>query len=291
MTGLEMDIIPLRSDGRRAALTLDLEYDYGGDATSSLDRFEHLVRWTSDRGLELTVFTEGRVLQYHDSIVDLLKEPHIYPALHCYDHRQPRDTRDDIRRGRDIFAERFGGWPSGYRAHTFQHSEELIEWLLDMGFGWDSSFLPTRIGFGAGRDPGLWRVLRGGGDAALYRERGSGRALVELPVGAVSRIRTPFVHSYQLLIGPRISAMVQRLFGLPVLFIHDMHMVDIYKSLNSISASGLPASAAVLYRLSWLGRRRDSLDILEGFIERCTANGWRWTNLPWLADKLKQSNV
>jgi len=282
----KFNVSPLFIGVKTASLSLDLEYDYGGENTEALKWFENLVDWLSDRKIDLTVFVEGRVLREQSGIVDLLQRPHIYPAQHCLDHRKSKDDRIDIQRGRDLFIEKLGRHPKGYRAHTFQHSNELVKDLMDLGFEWDSSYLPSWFGYGARQDKCLSRILKSGADAIRYQDIGSGNTLFELPVGTLKGINVPFIHSYQLLIGKIVSASLQRLFSIQDLHIHDTHMVDLYKATKSLSNGVVPRLASWLYLLSWMGRSNNSLAILSAFIDRCELMGWSWCSIESINNKL-----
>ncbi len=275
----EFLLSPLYLPEKTVALSLDLECDYGGEGIDALGRFEDLVAWLAEAGIDLTVFVEARVLQEHPGIVDLLKAPHIYPALHCFDHRKPNDDSEDIERGRDLFGEKLGRHPEGYRANTFQHSSELVKNLVELDFDWDSSYLPSWLGFGARRDPQISEVLKDGANAIRYQDLDTKATLHELPVGTLRGIGVPFIHSYQLLVGGNIAAIVHHIFGIQKLYIHDAHMVDLYKATDSLSEGVIPLLASWLYRFSWWYKGDNSLGILRAFIDRCESQGWELSSI------------
>lgn len=286
----KFNVSPLFIGVKTASLSLDLEYDYGGENAEALKRFEDLVYWLAVRKIDLTVFVEGRVLRQQPGIRDLLNQPHIYPAQHCFDHRKSKDARSDIERGRDLFIEKLGRHPKGYRAHTFQHSGALIKDLMDLGFEWDSSYLPSWLGYGAKKDKCLGHILKSGADAIRYQDIESGNVLIELPVGTLQCFNVPFIHSYQLLIGKIISGSLQRLFSIQHLHIHDTHMVDLYKATNSLSNGAVPWLAKLFYLLSWRGKNNNSLALLGAFIDRCESMGWSWCSIESVNRQLSSSD-
>ena len=124
--------------------------------------------------------------------------------------------------------------------------------------------------------------------AFRYRDPGSQKSLDEFPVGTLRGLNVPFIHSYQLLVGRLLSSLLQKVFGLSPLFVHDMHMVDLYRALDSLDNGAISGVAAGAYRLSWLGQGANSLGILGDFIDRCTDSGWRWASIDELFTEGRQ---
>ena len=121
--------------GRKAILSLDLEHDYGGEGVNGIILFEKLLQFLDRHKVKLCVFVEGRILEQHAGIIDLLSGANIDVAQHCYDHRiSSGDDIYNLEKGLYIFQSRLNRHPYGYRAHSYQISKKLLDNLVRLGF-------------------------------------------------------------------------------------------------------------------------------------------------------------
>lgn len=259
-----------------AVLSIDVEPDYNGTAHRALDRLPDLLAVVRGLDLPLTAFVEGRLFGTRPDLVRALADAGADVQLHCYDHRRPGDTPDDLARGVAAYRAFFGRGPAGYRAHTFRLGERLYGALLEHGFRWDSSILPGR-GLGANPAPG-WRR----GD--WFRLDGR---LLEFPVASLRPLGLPYIQSYRLLLPRPLERTLPRLVSLPRLLVYDMHMVDLVRTPASLAESPLPRPLKALYALSWRGGRRDSFDLLADGVAALRARGYGFTTCDALATALE----
>ena len=254
-----------RSPKKMAVLSIDVEHDYNGSRADALERLPDLLAVVQRVGLPLTAFVEGRLFTARPHLCASLAEAGADLQLHCYDHRDPGDTPESLRRGVDAFEGFTGTRPCGYRAHTYRLTEPLLSALMAEGFAWDSSILP---GFGLGNHPG--RTFRHGDWFVLDD------ALAEFPVASWRGIGIPFTHSYRQLMGRFVESLLDRAAALPALLIYDMHMVDLVPD-GRLRNSSLPLwlkSAHALAR--WRQRGFDDLVVLG---EHLRARGYEWSTL------------
>lgn len=205
-----------RSPGRIAVVTLDVEYDYGGDGTEALDRLPEVVAAVGGAGLPLSAFVEGRLFLERPDLVEGLVESGADLHLHCYDHRAPGDDAASLARSAAAYSRFLGREPRGYRAKNYGLTEGVFRALVSGGFSWDSSILPG-VGHGARRE----RVFRSA-DWFVFDD-----ALVELPVASWRPSGVPFTQPYRQLMGRRLESRFHAAAGLPDLLIYGMHLVDL----------------------------------------------------------------
>jgi peptidoglycan/xylan/chitin deacetylase (PgdA/CDA1 family) len=136
-------------------------------------------------------------------------------------HLQSREElRAEVGRAEEAIAEVCGARPVGFRGPGFSWSRALLEVLVERGYAYDASTLPTflaplaRLYFLAGsrlsreeqrRRAGLFGSARDGFRSIKpYRWRlpGGGR-LLEIPITTVPVLRTPFHMSYLLFLARR----------------------------------------------------------------------------------------
>ena len=258
-------VVTRRSPRKIAVLSVDVEHDYNGDRTEALDRLPDLLNVIRRIHLPLTVFLEGRLFIKRPGLCALLAETGADLQLHCYDHRDPGDTVDGLKRGTDAFERFLGVRPRGYRAHTYRLTEELFEAMIIEGFAWDSSILP---GIGLGNHPG--RVFRNGDWFVLDD------ALVEFPVASWRRLGIPFTQSYRQLLGRFAESVLFQTASLPDLLVYDTHMVDLVRD-GHIGKSPLPWWLKGAHAMVRHGQRGfEDLAILS---ERLLAQGYEWSTL------------
>ena len=248
-----------------AVLSIDVEHDYNGERTDALDRLPDLIDVVRRVSLPLTTFVEGRLFVERPDICTCLAEAGADLQLHCYDHRDPGDTIDSLRRGVDAFEGFTGARPRGYRAHTYRLTEDLFKALVTEGFAWDSSILP---GIGLGNHPG--RVFRNGDWFVLDD------ALVEFPVASWRHLGIPFTQSYRQLLGRFAEVALFRTASLPDLLVYDTHMVDLVRD-GRIGKSPLPLWLKGAHALARRGQH--GFDDLLVLSERLRAQGYECSTL------------
>ena len=263
-----------RVQSKVAVLSVDVEHDYCSGHADALNRLPDLLATVSNAALPLTAFVEARLFDERQDLCTRLVEIGADVQLHCYDHREPGDTADSLRRGADAYERFMGTRPRGYRAHTYRLTESLYRTLVAEGFAWDSSILP---GFGLGnhRAP-VFRT----GDWFIIDD-----ALPEFPVASWRTLGIPFIQSYRMLMGRFAETLLDSMATLPGLLVYNTHMVDLVRD-GRIGASPM---APWLKGAHWLARcRQRGLDELLGLAERLRERGYEWTTLTQCHERLCQ---
>lgn len=254
-----------RSPGRIAALTMDVEYDYGGAGTEALDRLPEVVDAVRGAGLPLSAFVEGRLFLERPDLVERLAESGADLHLHCYDHRAPGDDAASLARSAAAYSRFLGRAPRGYRAKNYGLTEEVFRALLSLGFAWDSSILPG-IGHGARRE----RIFRSA-DWFLFDD-----TLAELPVASWRPSGVPFTQPYRQLMGRRLESRFHARAALPDLLIYGMHLVDLVPD-GRIGRSPGPLWLKAAQLLS--RRRQRGLADFAEIGERLVGKGYRFATM------------
>lgn len=253
--------------GKCAALTLDLEADYGGHSFEATQRIADLWTVLKDFGLPLTVFVEGRVLEKFPDLIVKIARDGVDVHLHCYDHTViTGDTAESLRRSVKLFETVLGKKPEGYRAHTFQLNPPLFEALCQNEFLWDSSILPAAFGYGANKDK-AWQN-DGKSFYKLQSHQNKNSTLISFPVATYQKLTAPLNFSYRSLLRHYPASAIDKILGLPEFLIFDMHMTDLIFSSALKNSPSIPASARFLYQLNWLWRDRNLFPALTGFAEK-----------------------
>ena len=255
-----------------AVLSVDVEYDYWGYAADALNRLPDFLAVVRNAGLPLTAFVEARLFGERPDLCTRLVETGVDVQLHCYDHREPGETVDSLRRGADAYERFTGTRPSGYRAPIYRLTEPLYRTLVADGFAWDSSILP---GFGLGNQSA--RAFRSG-DWFIIDD-----ALAEFPVASWRTFGIPFTQSYRMLMGRFAEVLLDKVATLPKLLVYNLHMVDVVRD-GRIGAVPMPLW---LKGAHWLARHRQrGLDELLGLTERLRERGYEWTTLAQCHEQL-----
>lgn len=188
------------------------------------------------------------------------------------------DTPKLMENSVELFNKHLGYFPEGYRANTFQINPSLLSAMNHMGFKWDSSLLPARLGFGSNRDQ-RWRKHNCAFHLGKYN-------LVEFPLATVPFWGLPFIHSYtcigQMLTADRYLNMA----CLPELLIYDMHMVDLFENTKGLKTAKIPQLAKQIYKAMWLKGQQDTLDVLNNLIIRLKSEDYHFTTLTGLYEDL-----
>jgi hypothetical protein len=261
-------------------LSIDLETDYGSGLDEALSQTGRLLDVLARLGVPLTAFVEGQFFERRKPLCRMLLDAGVDVQLHCYDHAQPGDTRDTLRRGAQALAEFCGRPADGYRAHTYRLTHELYEALLELGFRWDSSLM-RGWGQGANRRPAFQD-----GDYFVL-----GGRLFEFPVATWRGLPVPLNHPSRLLLPAPIEALLWTTAGTGALVAYNAHMTDLVRC-ASLSRSPLPLLPRLLYRYLWATTRRsDTFEALEAVIARLQAAGYEFLATQTLYERLAAPTV
>jgi hypothetical protein len=184
--------------------------------------------------LSITFFLVGRDVEREQNhrYIRMIAERGHEPGNHSFHHEpwlhllQRDRIRGELEQTHQLISNVFGVAPLGFRGPGFSWSRELLEALLELGYRYDASTLPTFIGplarlyyfwtadlnaeerqqrkrlFGTVADG--FRAIR----PYTWRLGGSGE-LLELPVTTIPIVRTPFHLSYLLYLS-RYSPLLMR---------------------------------------------------------------------------------
>jgi peptidoglycan/xylan/chitin deacetylase (PgdA/CDA1 family) len=145
------------------------------------------------------------------------------PWLHRY---SPDRLEAEVRTAEEAIVEATGARPRGFRGPGYSWSPELFRVLLDRGYAYDASTLPTYVGplarayyFRTTRLSAAQRAERrwlfgefshGFRPIKPYRWRlADGRELLEIPVTTFPLVKTPFHFSYLLYLAGRSPALAR----------------------------------------------------------------------------------
>jgi hypothetical protein len=227
-----------------ASLSLDLDNEWSYLKTHGDAQWEALPSYLDvavPRALDLlgsldltiTFFVVGQdaVLEgNHDAIAALSRAGHEIgnhsfhhePWLHRYSEDQ---VRDELARTEDALAALTGRVPVGFRGPGYSLSPTVLEVLVERGYAYDASTLPTVVGplarafyFRSARLDSQQREERadlfGSAAEALrplspYRWDVGADGLVEIPVTTMPGLRVPFHVSYLLYLAGRAPALAR----------------------------------------------------------------------------------
>lgn len=267
--------VEARSIDRPTALvSIDLETDYGSGLDEALAQTDRLLDLLARMSVPLTAFVEGQFFERRRPLCRLLLDAGVDVQLHCYDHAEPGDSPDSLRRGALAFEDFCGRAPDGYRAHTYHLAHDLYETLLDRGFKWDSSLMR---GVGQGRN--RHRAFRRGDYFVL------GGRLIEFPISRWRGLPLALNHPYRLLLGSALDRTLWACAGPERLLTYNVHMTDLVRcrSLGPSPITGLPR---LFLRYMWAGQGADTFGSLESFLARVRQGGWVFSSTQALYERL-----
>lgn len=255
----------IQTNDKIACVTLDLETDHG-PKTRNYFAHEHVcevARILSRLNIPLTVFVTGEIIESNLPIIDDLMKIDAEFELHCYDHRR-QDTINDIKKSIKIFEKRFNKRPLGYRGFLYVISDDVIRFLIDEGFRYDSSCVPSFRPF-------VYNNIR---EQRKPYFIGDTRFL-EIPVSTFPFIRYPVTMSYLQLIGKINFMLLDKLFKMPEPLIFEFHMHDIFLTQ---SVNELPA---LWQRLYFHNHKSGggALNMFSFILERIISKQYRFVNL------------
>lgn len=258
--------------GRRVVLTLDAEADCGGipGCRRSYESFGLLPRVRQEleeRGVPLTAFVEGRILDERPDLVEDLLANNVVLECHGYDHNQVQssaeDRLDNLERGLDSYERFFGKAPRGYRSPQGRISNRELSRLSARGVHYDSSVFPCYF---PGRFNNFWAPLE------PFRHRDSG--LLELPLGALKGSRYPIGLSFIQLLGWGPYRWLFRISAKPECFILNFHLHDLCRG-NWLTPDNQP-SRTMYYAYRW-ALRGDPFKPFLSFLDSLLAGGYEAT--------------
>lgn len=230
-------------------LTMDVEPDYGRATTTRiLDRIAPFLEWITAERIPMTAFVTGRLIETRHPVTDQLLAAGVAVELHGYAHGaaefgSSRDSHaDEIRRGTEAYANRFGRVPAGYRAPAGVIGADDLRLLASLGYRYDSSVFPVRR-------KGRYDFRH------LPRSpfRWAGPELAEFPVGRLAP-RVPSGLSFINLAGPWAASVLIRRAARCAAGPHvvDGHFHNLFTDPASLAT--LPLGLRGLYRLGgWSG--------------------------------------
>jgi hypothetical protein len=238
------------SDGveRLAALTFDLDTlarDLYRPALSTGDArrledvsFERVIpriaEWLGRIGVRATFFTIGEYARRYPSVVRQLASAGHEIASHTQHHPRnfsmlgPAEVARDLKTAHETLATTSGVAPSGFRAPGFTTSAAMIETLIDLGYTYDSSIVPSwtyttlkhvyRIAGLASEGylyPESYRAVLA--PQAPYRvsptrrfSRADGASLLEIPISTGSVFQWPLIYGLHARAHSRVRQWIER---------------------------------------------------------------------------------
>jgi hypothetical protein len=229
--------------GRNIYLTLDFEEDLGTalpiTTHEAIEKTSSLLSIISDNKIPLTVFCTGRILQSYYKILEPLIEYGAEIELHSFDHadtfKGTSDRIQNMKKGLDIYRNRFGKTPMGYRAPNGMIDFAALQVLSQEGVKYDSSVFPTFF-------PGRFNFNNC--PRTPFKIRGT--SLLELPFATTRFLRIPISLSYIQLFGDVIYINRFQKYSFPKEIVFDFHMHDLVKG-GWHKRSGVPLMARFGY--------------------------------------------
>jgi hypothetical protein len=276
----------LGSDGRTGenpergtiGLTVDVEADGGGfpESGRTFESFRilpRLIEALGERGVPLTAFVEGEILERRPELIDPLIAYGAVVESHAWDHSAVAADLPariaNLERGLEAYRGRLGVPAAGFRAPYGIIGAEEIARLSRAGVRYDASvfpcFFPGRFNnFSTPRTP--------------YRHAGTD--LPELPFGALGGSRFPLGLSFVQLIGWHAFRALFTLSPKPPCFIFNFHLHDLWRG-DWPFRSDVPASLRLGYRATLRG---DPFGVLMRFLDFGIRQGYGFdTTRAWLS--------
>lgn len=260
-----------------ATFSIDVESDYGtgrNQALSQIDRFLDLV---AELDVPLTAFVEGQFFEKRRELCRLLLDRDVDVQLHCYDHADPGDTPDALRRGAAAYADFCGRPPAGYRAHTYRLTGELFDTLLQEGFCWDSSVM-TAVAQGRNTHPEFRQ-----GDYFVLAGR-----VHEFPMGTWRGLPLAFNHTYRLLLKAPAETLLRVAFGPSRLVAYNTHMTDLVRC-DSLREASRGTSVRLMHRYLWSTHGPDTFASFRSAVRYLAGRGYRFESTDGLYRRLTGS--
>lgn len=226
----------------RAALTVDVEafeqlpaYRSAEGTTSRSDigveRVEPILDLLDENDALATFFTVSSLAERHpDAVAEIADRGHEV-ASHTHTHQHlseldPADRRDEIERSRATLERAAGTTVRGFRAPSFDTTDDYLDLLADAGYEYDSSVVPARSIGWYGGGPRLYEPS----PATRVRSDAPG-SLAELPVSVMPGLRLPLTGAWLRFFGVTYAIAGMRLLAhrghVPVLYVHPWELADL----------------------------------------------------------------
>ncbi|AGN00928.1 polysaccharide deacetylase [Salinarchaeum sp. Harcht-Bsk1] len=226
----------------RAALTVDLEtfeqLPAYRDANGTTDRtdvglevLDDLLALLDRHGATCTFFTVASIAEDHSDLIAEIADRGHEIASHTRSHRHlpdlaPDERREEITESRSILEHAAGTDVSGFRAPSFQRTDDSLELLADAGYEYDSSVVAARSIGWYGGGPKLHDPC-----PATAVDPDAPADLRELPVSVMPGLRLPLTGAWLRLFGIHYALagmMLQARQGrAPVLYVHPWELADL----------------------------------------------------------------
>ena len=272
LSAISIDVDSLRFYRQIHGLGPDTPDQVEGDPiyTVAMRRFWDLLEQS---GVPATLFLIGADAAVHPSAFSRREESgsEIASHSHTHDYRLSRRSvstiREDLRQADEVLRKLNDGRAlAGFRAPGYNVSKALLEAVLELGYSYDSSLLPSPWYFGA-RSVAIsaYQVLRrpsasitGGprqflGPLAPYRTsaerpwRPSAGPLVELPMACEPLTRIPLIGTSWILFPKRLrQALLKSALARLDAFVFELHAIDLLDRTDSPELSELAKSQADL---------------------------------------------
>lgn len=211
-----------------ACITLDTEPDLKSDTWDielfrDRDKLLSFKEVVDKHNVKISGFLATKILQCAPSLIDnaMLVLP-IRFELHSHNHNQyESDSDKEIDESIEWYSKYFGKAPKGYRAPNGLISRDGLFRLAKRGFVYDASIFPSyrfdEYGYNNLHLPIEPYVYK-----TPYKD------IIELPFGAVSKIRLILCLSYVKLFGLNTFKGLIQLFGLPDVVLVNSHPYDYF---------------------------------------------------------------
>lgn len=248
---------------KKLCVTIDLEPDFAGliaETYESCDpeRLGPFLAVLRARGVKLSVFVVGKMLDDRHPAVELLRREGAEFHLHSYRHDLAApNSADEIARAQRAYLRYFGTPARGYRAPQGLISPECYQRLHRAGLEFSSSVFPS-----------FWPRLQ----YLNYPRRPflvAGTGLIELPMATLP-VRLIVSQSWLKLLGWSFFGPALQAMPLPETFVFDSHLHDFARPRASVRALG-PLWQRIM------GRNRDeTLEIFERFLQMMESRGYEY---------------
>jgi len=250
-------------------MTLDLEADFSGALRAEYalfrqpDRVEDLLRLLRERGVRLSVFVVGELLEKFPDMIALFERYQSEFHCHSYSHDpEATDSEDEIRKCRDAYIRYFARPPLGYRAPDGKISPEGIRILEEYGFKFDASIFPSYY-------PNPIKYLFRRSRPHVY----PGSGIVEIPNTPVSVLRIMLSLSYIKLLGNRMYSGMLRRSRLPETVVFGSHLHDFFTDRGAL------ARMPLFWRMIYSRNHDQGLSYLEETLEFFQNRGYAFVSI------------
>ena len=256
---------------------MDLEADHASFAGKfnifkDKESIHRVLKTISDRGVPITVFVVGKVIEDYPEIVEIFKKYNSEFHLHSYSHNiNEPDSSREIEKGLEAFTKFFGLEPEGYRAPCGLISKNGMLRLKKYGFIFDSSIFPTWY-------PNPFKYL--GKPNQPYIDQAS--KLLEIPFTTFGPIKLVLSASYLKLFGFNTYNIYSKAFDLPKIICFDSHLHDY------ISPQSTFNELSFFWKMIFSRNRNSGLDFSNELLDLLESKDYRFCKMSEVVDNYKQ---